>query len=362
MFKYLISIEPLGLLYGSAGRFLSPENLVGRSGQSFPPSAATLSGLFAAQYGNSNVQTLQVAGPFWGDAEAVESSKEQDFYVPAPYHYLVSDTNVERLYWYPNVESAEGEDLKGRWLTAKEKSPVGKHKRDYWVSLREWNKSETFSPKTFKRGPWQFIPHLHPRLQHSQRKVAYTEEEEGTTGSLFLENGVQLAPEARLVYLSNMELPGGWYRFGGEGHMVDVVAYDLCDRIQRQLSEPVGSAFATIVPAVWGSNRLSQRWPSAWDSSIDTMMTERPEPFRYRLGGRKGETKRLSRGRYAVPAGSVYVQKEPLNLPWYDWDAEWFPKEGPRLNRWGCGLSLPLKGVVKPETIRVTTAADAIAS
>ncbi|NJR66897.1 MAG: CRISPR-associated protein Cmr3, partial [Leptolyngbyaceae cyanobacterium CRU_2_3] len=48
MFRYLIAIEPLGLLYGSAGKFLSPENLVGRSGNSFPPSAATLSGLFAA--------------------------------------------------------------------------------------------------------------------------------------------------------------------------------------------------------------------------------------------------------------------------------------------------------------------------
>ena len=50
MFKHLIAIEPLGLLYGSAGRFLSPENLVGRSGTQFPPSAATLSGVFASQY------------------------------------------------------------------------------------------------------------------------------------------------------------------------------------------------------------------------------------------------------------------------------------------------------------------------
>lgn len=37
MFQYLILIQPLGFLYGSAGRFLSPENLVGRSGTSFPP-------------------------------------------------------------------------------------------------------------------------------------------------------------------------------------------------------------------------------------------------------------------------------------------------------------------------------------
>lgn len=33
-FQYLIIIKPLGFLYGSAGRFLSPDNLVGRSGTS----------------------------------------------------------------------------------------------------------------------------------------------------------------------------------------------------------------------------------------------------------------------------------------------------------------------------------------
>jgi hypothetical protein len=36
MFQHLIALEPLGLLYGSAGRFLSPDNLVGRSGTQFP--------------------------------------------------------------------------------------------------------------------------------------------------------------------------------------------------------------------------------------------------------------------------------------------------------------------------------------
>jgi CRISPR-associated protein Cmr3 len=45
MFNYLITVQPLGFLYGSAGAFLSPENLVGRSGAKFPPDAATLSGL-----------------------------------------------------------------------------------------------------------------------------------------------------------------------------------------------------------------------------------------------------------------------------------------------------------------------------
>jgi CRISPR-associated protein Cmr3 len=44
-FTHLLQITPLGLLYGSAGGFLSPENLVGRSGNKFPPSSATVSGL-----------------------------------------------------------------------------------------------------------------------------------------------------------------------------------------------------------------------------------------------------------------------------------------------------------------------------
>ncbi|PZO53456.1 MAG: CRISPR-associated protein Cmr3 [Phormidesmis priestleyi] len=343
MFKYLISIEPLGLLYGSAGRFLSPENLVGRSGQSFPPSAATLSGLFAAQYGNTDVQSLQVAGPFWGNANEVESTAKQNFYVPAPYHCLVKDGHLDQqLFWYPNVEG----ETKGQWLTASGTSPSGKYKRDAWVSIQDWDK-----PERFESGPWKFMPHLHPRLQHDQRKVANAEED-GATGSLFLENGVQLSPEARLVYLSTMELPPGWYRFGGEGHMVNVTTSGLSLALQAQLSQPVGATFAIIVPAVWGSNRLSQRSPSAWDAKVKTVMTDRPVPFRYRLGGKKGETKRLSRGRYAVPAGSVYVLKEPLNLAWHDWEDEWFPKEGPRFNRWGCGLALPLNDMVKSEIVQ----------
>jgi len=46
-FTHLLQITPLGLLYGSAGGFLSPENLVGRSGNKFPPSSVTVSGLYA---------------------------------------------------------------------------------------------------------------------------------------------------------------------------------------------------------------------------------------------------------------------------------------------------------------------------
>jgi CRISPR-associated protein Cmr3 len=42
LFQYYVSIQPLGHLYGSAGPFLSPDTLVGKAGQHFPPSALFL--------------------------------------------------------------------------------------------------------------------------------------------------------------------------------------------------------------------------------------------------------------------------------------------------------------------------------
>jgi CRISPR-associated protein Cmr3 len=78
---------------------------------------------------------------------------------------------------------------------------------------------------------------------------------------------------------------------------------------------------------------------------VEALFTDRPIPFRYRLGG-KGDTKLLSRGRYAVPAGTVYVLEEAINQSWQDWDDNWFPKEGPSLKRWGCGLALPLESAI----------------
>lgn len=51
---------------------------------------------------------------------------------------------------------------------------------------------------------------------------------------------------------------------------------------------------------------------------------------------------RLSRGRYAVPAGSVYVFKHPLEMNWWDFPDQWFPQEGFPLKHLGCGLGLPI--------------------
>lgn len=147
------------------------------------------------------------------------------------------------------------------------------------------------------------------------------------TGSLFLENGVQLHPDVCLVYFSNCELPSGWYRFGGEGHLVSVTAYPLSSAIQALLNRSPGLMFALLTPALWGSNRLSQRYPTDWPQP-QALLTERPVPFRYRLGG-SGPTKRLSRGRYAVPAGTVYVLPKPIPTPGTPGMTPGFPKKAP---------------------------------
>ncbi|WP_414584865.1 type III-B CRISPR module-associated Cmr3 family protein [Scytonema sp. PCC 10023] len=366
-FQYLIVIEPLGFLYGSAGKFLSPKNLVGRSGSSFPPSAAAISGLFAAYYkGDMNyLEKLQLAGPFWAWSE-----NPQNFYVPTPFNCLVKNLVIKDLLtWYKDSRETEG-----KW----QPSVVDKFDKGTWIAIQQWEKiafrqQEESQNIPLATPPWKYTPHLHPRFKEDERRV----DEDLERGSLFLENAVQLNPDACLVYLSNTKLKDAWYRFGGEGHMVDVKCIDLSQIVQDLLNQPVGRSFALITPGVWGSNRLSKREPVYLEKgnkqkyeqenpesnekivwSLEALITERPIPFRYRLGDsqpvsnereqRKKPPKLLSRGRYAVPAGTVYVLKEPINQSWQNWDDKWFPQEGPSLKRWGCGLALPLPSAIDP--------------
>ncbi|MEB3212046.1 MAG: hypothetical protein VKL39_11855 [Leptolyngbyaceae bacterium] len=186
-----------------------------------------------------------------------------------------------------------------------------------------------------------------------------------------LEYGIQLDPNVCLVYLSNLELPSGCYRFGGEGHIAQVTSEPIGDKepIRQLLDTPaeLGRSFAIACPGVWGSNRLSYRAPFrdkdtgelGWpDNPVEALLTQRPSPFRFRLGNQQDEQKQdvhnpsqpklLSRGRYAVPAGSVYVLDKPLE-PWLQWpsgkrhEGGWFPYEGYSFKRWGCSLALPLE-------------------
>jgi CRISPR-associated protein Cmr3 len=339
-FTHLLQITPLGLLYGSAGGFLSPENLVGRSGNKFPPSSATVSGLYAQVHSNPEktegktwlLPDLCLAGPFWAKSEEIKPDS-QNFFVPTPFNYLVLPGENEVKYKLHfssdfNKWTPQSPELQKEYEEKNEKFKSG-----HWIAIKEWQ-----DPQQVYESPWKYLPHLHPRLQEEQR---HTKE-----GDLFLENAVQVDPDVSLIYLTNEVLPDGWYRFGGEGHLVDIQCYQLTDqKIIELLNDNVRDTFALITPAVWGSNRFSYRFPQLPESNpsvihpdweYDALITERPQPFRYRLGGN------LSRGRYAVPAGSVYILKEALKQPWYDWPKDWFPTEAYSFKRWGCGLALPL--------------------
>lgn len=124
--QYLVVIRPLGLLYGSAGRFLSPENLVGRSGVSFPPSAATLSGVFAHQLNEETdkLNNLQLAGPFWA-----EESQLDNFYVPTPLNCLVKDGQIQyTLSWREGKWLTQ---IDGKWQTP----PNDKYQKATWMAI-----------------------------------------------------------------------------------------------------------------------------------------------------------------------------------------------------------------------------------
>jgi CRISPR-associated protein Cmr3 len=350
MFTHLITISPLGFLYGSAGAFLSPENLVGRSGSKFPPDASTLAGLiFSAQRSQSELpdpqkqkalsQSLFVAGPFWANL-----SQPDLFYVPMPRHKIVGEIGtdqwqVDRWRWqrqnreaYPDLEA------------------------DYtWLRIDAWDDPPEViqANRLAAKDPWEFLPMLHPSLKADERHVR---DEDG----LFLENAVQLLSnswdgtdeEICLVYLSTVSLESGWYRFGGENHLVEVNSIEIqeTDVIRTLLERPIVQSLALITPGIWGSNHLSLRYPRHPDfpKNRPLMLTDRPVPYRYRNGGQSSVPEvprhegRLSRGRYAVPAGTVYVFKQSIDRSWWNWSEEWFPREGFPLKHLGCNLGLPI--------------------
>jgi CRISPR-associated protein Cmr3 len=369
--QYLIQIEPLGMLYGSAGPFLSPENLVGRAGNRFPPSSVTVAGLYAATAweGEGSLDDLTIVGPFWAETKAPPS-----FYVPTPLNFRIqTDPDgsnpqiVERWQWNRD----DGWHLSG---DTKEKKSLN----NSWVAIEHWSQLQAEQidkpiPVIPSNEVWAYHPHLHPRLADDERHVVRPLADDDSDlpaqqGSLFLENGVQIHPDRCLVYLSSRPLSAGWYRFGGEGHLAAVTCIEIPadSTIAKLMRQDLGECFSLLVPGVWGSQRLSYRFPtpngkdstpadlypipasiqspteqqiaSFW--SIDALMTERPIPFRFRMGG-AGKAKRLSRGRYAVPAGTVYQVSAQIP-PWQDWQQEWFPIEAYSYKNWGCGFALPL--------------------
>lgn len=332
MFKCLMTVRPLGLMYGSTGGFLSPENLVGRSGAKFPPEAAALSGLILSTYKAYRAKTsapdlalrttLFTAGPFWAWDSAISQ-----FYVPLPRSYCLSDETA--VVWQYREH---------KWVQQNFGSEVT-HKpcREYtWQRIDCWNQpvqavygGRDATVPTISRDPWQFSPMLHPTLELEQRHVQ--------AGGLFLENTVQLPEDVVLVYLSSHELPPTagptLYRFGGEGHLVEIESHPLPRGVADLLKQPIDQGCALITPGVWGNHQFSQRYPIHADfpkKHRPELITDRPVPYRYRQGeGTRSEFSHLGLGRYAVPSGSVYRFPKPLNRCWADFPVDWFPLDTP---------------------------------
>lgn len=334
MFQYLITVSPLGFMYGSAGAFLSPENLVGLSGAKFPPDAATLSGLFFSvnhATGESIdrhadlTQKLHIAGPFWAKRD-----QPQSFYVPISRHRIIG------------TEDQDEWQLKDhQWHRSEAKQDVTP--AYFWQSIESWTRktSEIHQERhagTVETTPWQYVSFLHPRMKADERHV---QDRDG----LFLENAVQLHEDYCLVYLSTEAIPAGWYRLGGEAHLVEINSEPIPadSAIAQLMRHPIDRACALITPGVWGSNKLSYRYPKHPEFPREDLklLTDKALPYRYRIGNRETGRGRLGRGRYAVPAGSVYVFKQPLGKTWWDFPAEWFPESG-LLKKLGSGFCLPV--------------------
>lgn len=328
MFSHLIIIKPLGMMYGSSGAFLSPENLVGRSGSKFPPDAATLSGLFFSanktthQYSHRELRdNLFIAGPFWAETDSL-----RNVYIPIPRTKIIATDKSDE--W--RIIAAP--DRQVVWERDCDKDSI--EPEFSWISSEDWTESAQYiADKGFAElSPWEFTPILHPKLEIDRR---CTVEKDG----LFLEYAVQMKEETCLIYLATHPLDPGWYKFGGENHLVEIESVEIKPdwAIYELLRQPIEQAFATITPAIWGSKRFSSRIPEQPDfPSVQLLLTDKPIPYRYGLGGR------LGRGRYSVPSGSVYVLEEPIGRSWWDWPEDWFPREGFPLKHIGCGLSLPL--------------------
>jgi len=347
-FQHLILLEPLGLLYGSSGRLLSPQALTGRASEHFPPDSPALSGLLATRLDRGQVWDLHTAGPFWFDPI-------EGLMLPAPFTLLQERHgdggrySERRLVW----SEGDGELSPSGWRPSDGRDPPRKAPSGGWISLKDWALVAQPGKKiAIHDNPWEAVPHLHPRLQDEQRISA-------GDGALFLEYGIALNAGVALAYLSSHAIEEGVYRFGGEGHLVQLRHQPISPELKELLSRPLTAPFALITPGVWGGPKLSLREPIdttaphgqfPWHRSGQApgILTDKPRPWRHRLGAgnRKSEQaagqRRLSRGRWAMPAGSCYqLSGDPLK-PWAEWHQSWFPREGFSFKQLGTALALPI--------------------
>ncbi|XGV86610.1 MAG: type III-B CRISPR module-associated Cmr3 family protein [Limnothrix sp. BL-A-16] len=356
-----MTISPLGFMYASSGGFLSIGSLVGKSNYKFPPDAAAISGLILGANQIQNFmnpsllqQELVVAGPFWAYTRS-----PKDFYVPMPRHRIIGATGENKWAsvdeWSLARQSNQSNSQylnQYRWHRGS--GDIKGSASTIWQRINTWNWTNEEikeNDQSLRSSPWKSTPFLHTQMRNDERHVLH---EDG----LFLENAVQLPEDVCLVYLTNLETIdlNGWYRLGGEGHLAEIETKPINERhpLNRLLAQKISHAFALITPAVWGSNNLSYRYPQhpSFPKRDLKLLMDKPVPYRYRVGQNKDDPRkgrRLGRGRYAVPSGSVYVFREPLNMTWWDFPEEWFPKEGFSLKQLGCGLCLPVEIQGVPE-------------
>jgi CRISPR-associated protein Cmr3 len=347
-FKHLIALEPLGLLYGASGRLLSPQALTGRASEHFPPDSPALAGLLASQRRDS-VRDLYTAGPFWLDPD-------RGLMLPAPLTLLQERKkdgtrfSKRRLAWM----EANGGSFPSGWRPADHQEPPRKAPSGGWIALKDWSLVGQESLIVIHDNPWLAVPHLHPKLNDDERISAGTDAD-----ALFLEYGIALRQGVSLAYLSSDKVDDGVYRFGGEGHLVQLRSASIPAELQALLSQKLTAPFTLITPGLWGGPKLSRREPIRTDvpggvfpwhcnGQPPGILTEKARPWRHRLGaGRprtdgKPQKPRLSRGRWAVPAGGCYqLAGEPLP-PWAEWKENWFPKEGFSFKQLGTALALPI--------------------
>lgn len=362
-FQWLVLLEPLGILHGSSGRLLSPETLTGSAVEHFPPDSPVMAGLLAAMLAHEKrqeeVRDLHTAGPFW-------MAPDDELMLPAPLLLIQQEDGPtgresrDHLFWDNGKLPGPSGWKSGKPLTRQHKAPSGG-----WIRLNDWPCSEKKNKRTqstipIHGDPWQAVPHLHPRLREDERVSA-------GEAALFLEYGIALVPGVRLAYLSSHAVSDGLVRFGGEGHLAHLSCITLergATRLVSLLHKQLHPPFALITPGVWGGPKLSIREPIdtsisrgtfPWhrDGSPPGILTERPRPWRHRLGRGSGEgirsdpgrvgKRRLSRGRWAVPAGTCYqIHDDNPIAPWAEWNLHWFPKEGFSFKQLGTALALPI--------------------
>lgn len=343
-FSHLICLEPLGLLYGSSGRFLSADNLVGQAGEHFPPDSPAVAGLIAAQLPRAEVRNLHSAGPFWVRAD--------ELYMPAPLNLLQhkgEDKNAHHAIQERLAYRQGGESEPAGWLPQSGSQIPAKARRGGWLPLSTWSRQGQPDVQVHA-SPWKAVPHLHPRLRSDERVSAQE-------NALFLELAIAIDEGVSLAYLSSHPIPDGRYRFGGEGHLVELRCRPIPEALLQLLSQRLTGSFALVTPGLWGGSRLSVREPLEpaarkglppqlpWHHNgiAPGILTDRPRAWRHRLGGGVDGNERLSRGRWAVPAGSCYHLPPGLELPpWPDWPESWFPKEGFSFKQLGTALALPI--------------------